>query len=154
MFSDYDSHDEEKSMRIARWTSDDINKTFEFDGEIGEDFHPDPTVGFAEGQFYLIVQRTDVDFVSPGPWIGNVAARVGADENGDGNIDQWTDWQTVSETYDHKPGFARIVDVAPAAIDLSSLPAAKGFKFEFKVEDTNTGDQSKPVVDQVTLSFE
>ena len=44
-----------------------IYEEFEFVGALGGG-HPDPTVGFAEGQFYLITQQS-TDHVSPGPWI-------------------------------------------------------------------------------------
>jgi hypothetical protein len=109
-------------------------------------------MGFAEGKFYLMVQPEDYDYASPGPWVNGVEARVGVDRNGDGEIDEWTDWQAVSESYSRKPGFARIVEVSPAKIDLSSLPAGYGFKFEFRLEDT-TPNISKPIIDLVKMVF-
>lgn len=150
IFCDYHPHD--GPIRVGYWTNDALETPFQWGGEIGKGFHPDPTIGFAEGRFYLIVQRAD-DYVSPGPWVDNVEARAGVDEDGDGAIDQWTDWQIIRERYSRKRGFARIVETTPAAIDLSSLPAGRGFKFEFKTEDT-TGKKSKPILDRVTLSFE
>jgi hypothetical protein len=54
------------------------------------------------------------------------------DVDGDGQIDEWIEWHRVKESYDQKPGFARIVDLTPAAVDLSSLPAGRGIQFEFK----------------------
>jgi len=42
-------------MRVGRWTSNSINKPFTWAGEIGEGFHPDPTVGLAEGKFCLLM---------------------------------------------------------------------------------------------------
>jgi len=151
IFCDYDPHD--GPMRAGRWTSDSINKPFIWCGGIGQGFHPDPTIGFAEGKFYLLIQRAKQDFVSPGPWVDEVQARVGVDVDDDGAMDQWTEWQTVRERYSHKPGFARIVETAPAALDLSALPAGLGFKFEFKIEDATAND-SKPVLDRVTVSFQ
>ena len=109
-------------------------------------------MGFAEGQFYLITQQS-TDYVSPGPWVDGVEARAGVDTDGDGTIDQWTDWQTVSESYDHKPGYARVVDVTPAQLDLSGLPAGYGFQFEFRVDDTAVRNVS-PIMDRVELAFE
>lgn len=150
LFCDFDAHD--RSMRVGRWTSGNIYQPFTWSGEIGQGLHPDPTIGFAEGQFYLIVQTDEFDFASPGPWVDNVQARAGVDTDGDSTIDQWTTWQTITEQYSHKPGFARIVNVAPARIDLSSLPAGFGFKFEFNTTDTTTND-SKPIMDSVTMSF-
>jgi len=151
LFSDYDPIG--KSMRVARWTSNSVNGQFQLAGEIGEDFHPDPTIGFAEGQFYLIVQRSKNDFVSPGPWVESVNARAGVDIDNDGEIDQWTQWQPVSEKYSHKEGFSRVVDTSPAKIDLTTLPEGYGFSFEFKTKDT-TDNPSKPIMDRVEMFFE
>ncbi len=149
LFCDY--HPAGDRIRIGRWTSGGLNEQFTWCGELGMG-HPDPTVGFAEGRFYLIVQSGDNDYVSPGPWVDGVESRVGVDTSGDGKIDQWTDWQAVKETYTKKPGFARIVETTPASIDLNSLPAGYGFKYEFKLTDT-TENQSKPIMQQVILSF-
>ncbi|MAR09305.1 MAG: hypothetical protein CL681_04955, partial [Blastopirellula sp.] len=74
------------------------------------------------------------------------------DKDGDGTIDEWTDWQRVKESYSQKPGFARIVDVAPARVDTDQLPAGKGFAFEFRTSRLNNGVQ--PIMDCVTLEFE
>ena len=151
LFGDFDPADHGKSMRIARFHTDDLNKEFQWSGEIGEGFHPDPSVGFAEGKFYIVMQR-ETDFVSPGPWVDGVEARVGVDEDGDSKIDQWTDWQNVKESYSQKPGFARIVDVAPAALNPDQLPKGKGFAFEFRTNSLDNGVQ--PIMDQVILEFE
>ena len=148
-----DFHPAGDKIRIGRWTSGSLNKQFSWCGELGMGHHPDPTVGFAEGQFYLIAQEGDNDYISPGPWVDGVEARVGVDTSGDGKIDQWTDWQEVKETYDHKPGFTRIVETTPASIDLKSLPAGYGFKYEFKMTDT-TDNKSKPIMEQVKLTFQ
>lgn len=151
IFCDYDPHNE--PMRVGYWTSDSLYKQFDWGGDVGMDFHPDPTIGFAEGKFYLIVQRHKNDFVSPGPWVQSVQARVGVDTDGDGEIDKRTQWQEVKERYSHKKGFVRIVEAEPARIDLSSLPRGFGFKFEFRMSDA-TENKSRPVMDSVTLRFE
>ena len=75
------------------------------------------------------------------------------DVTGNGKIDQWTHWQRVNETYSQKPGFARIVDVAPARIDLSDLPKGLGFKFEFKTTRL-TETRIQPIMDRVELHVE
>jgi hypothetical protein len=59
----------------------------------------------------------------------------------------------VKEAYSQKPGFARIVDVDPARIDLSGLPKGLGFQFEFRT--TQLGESSiQPIMDRVELQFE
>jgi hypothetical protein len=152
LFCDFDSADHTKSMRMGRFHGDDLNKEFTWSGEIGEGFHPDPSVGFAEGKFYVVMQQK-TDFVSPGPWVDGVEAKVGVDVTGDGKIDQWTGWKRVKEAYSQKPGFARIVDVDPARIDLSGLPKGLGFQFEFRT--TQLGESSiQPIMDRVELQFE
>jgi len=151
LFCDYDPHGD--AMRVGYWSSEAMGKPFQWGGDIGMGFHPDPTIGFAEGRFYLIVQRAQTDFVSPGPWVETVEARVGVDEDGDGGMDEWTDWAEVRETYAKKPGFARLVDTTPAALDLAGLPEGRGFRFEFRVEDA-TENESKPVLDRVEMAFE
>lgn len=151
LFCDYDPHD--APMRVGYWSSDSITAPFQWGGDIGSGFHPDPTIGFAEGKFYLIVQRAKQDYVSPGPWVESVEARVGVDTNGDGQIDQWTDWRVVQEKYQQKKGFARLVETTPAAINLSELPAGLGFRFEVRLED-RTENKSKPILDQVHFAFE
>jgi hypothetical protein len=113
--------------------------------------HPDPTVGFAEGRFYLITQVDD--FTSPGPWVDGVEARAGVDTDGDGTVDEWTAWQTVAESYDHNPEYIRVVDTQPAQLDLSGLAAGFGFQFEFKIDDTAVAGVS-PILDKVVMDFE
>ena len=150
LFCDYEPAD--GHIHLGRFTSDDINKEFQWAGEIGDKFHPDPSVGFAEGKFYIVMQQK-TDFVSPGPWVDGVDARVGVDVDGNGQIDQWTPWHRVKECYTQKPGFARIVDVEPARIDLQTLPEGHGFKFEFRttqLKDTRL----QPIMDRVTLKLE
>ena len=140
----------QRDMKIARFTSSDINKPFTLCGSVGNG-HPDPDICFAEGRFYLINQ-TKNDFISPGPWVEKVEARVGVDTDKDGKIDEWTPWQEVQEKYDYIPGFSKQVARIPAALDLSKLPAGYGFQIELKTTDT-TENESKPILEKVALSF-
>ncbi|TWU37910.1 hypothetical protein Q31b_46990 [Novipirellula aureliae] len=153
LFSDFDpanSHGDKMSMSVAWFTSSSVYEPFTLCGTIGEG-HPDPDIMFAEGKFYLATQ-TDKDFVSPGPWVERVEVRVGVDTDHDDSIDQWTDWQRVSEKYDYIPGFSKQVAKTPAQMDLSSLPAGYGFQFEVKMTDT-TDNESKPILDKVSITF-
>lgn len=150
LFCDYDPADS-KSMSVGWFTSKSINEPFQWCGNIGQG-HPDPDIMFAEGRFYLATQQ-EMDFVSPGPWVEAVEARVGVDTDNDGTIDQWTDWATVNERYDYIEGFAKQIAKTPARLDLSELPDGYGFQFEIKLQDT-TENQSKPILDKVTLAFE
>ncbi|MEO1308239.1 MAG: Ig-like domain-containing protein, partial [Pseudomonadota bacterium] len=148
MFGDFDSHD--GGIRVGRFTSSSIFRQFEFVGELGAG-HPDPTVGFAEGQFYLVTQQS-TDYVSPGPWVDGVEARAGVDVDGDGVVDQWADWQSVAESYALKEGYALVVEATPAALDLSDLPAGQGFAFQIRLD--NGAAPVTPMIDRVTLQFE
>ena len=148
LFGDY--HPAHQKIRIGCFTSPDINQPFKFCGEIGKG-HPDPDIGFAEGQFYLINQTRN-DYVSPGPWVGEVEVRVGVDTNGDGTVNQWSEWQLVKESYQRIEGFAKQIKRIPASMDLSELPAGEGFAFEVRVKD-GTSNDSKPILDRVTMSF-
>lgn len=152
LFGDYDpagAHGK-NSMSVCWFTSDSIENKFEFCGHIGKG-HPDPDIVFAEGQFYLATQMK-TDYVSSGPWVETVTARVGVDTDNDKKIDQWSDWQDLKETYDYIPGFSKQVKVNPAELDLSVLPAGFGFQVELKVTDTTEND-SKPVLDSLSVSF-
>ena len=120
-------------------------------GEIGSG-HPDPDIGFAEGKFYLINQ-TKHDYVSSGPWVEKVTARVGVDTNNDGKADTWSDWQEIKERYDHIKGFSKQIQRIPASMDLSQLPAGYGFCFELRMEDT-TANPSKPMLDSLEVCFD
>ena len=151
LFGDYDHHDG-SPMSVAMFTSDSVYGKYERVNDIKSGGHPDPTVCFAEGQFYLLTQRNS-DFTSPGPWVDGVEARAGVDTNANGTIDQWTMWQSVSEHYDHTPGYIRVVTLTPAQLDLSGLPAGYGFQFEFRVDDTFVKDVT-PIMDSVVLDFE
>ncbi len=149
LFCDYHPHD--RSIRLGYWFGHELEQPFRWGGSIGKDFHPDPSIGFAEGRFYLFVQRKGGTYVSPGPWVPRVKTRAGVDEDGDGSIDQWTDWKTVRETYSRKPGFSRIVETDPARIDTARLPAGTGFQFELKLAKEN---RWKPAIDRAVGSFE
>lgn len=153
LFADYDpanAHGRE-NMSVGWFTSNSIDKQFAWCDHIGKG-HPDPDIGFAEGQFYLFTQQK-TDYASPGPWVESVEARLGVDTDNDGKIDQWTDWKQVKETYDYVEGFAKQVARTPAMVDTSKLPAGFGFQFELKLTDT-TENKSKPMLDRVTVEFE
>ena len=145
-----DFHPAHEKIRIAWFTSSSVNKPFEFCGEIGAG-HPDPDVGFAEGEFYLVTQTAN-DYVSPGPWVEKVEVRVGVDVSNNGKIDQWTSWKEVKESYDYIPGFSKQIKVTPALADLDDLPAGYGFQVEMKITD-KTANQSKPLIKGLELSF-
>ena len=146
-----DFHPAHKGIRIAWFTSSSIDKPFSFCGEIGKG-HPDPDIGFAEGRFYLVTQTAN-DYVSPGPWVEKVEARVGVDTNKDGKADQWTKWKEAKESYDYVKGFSKQVKKTPAQLDLSGLPDGFGFQVELKLADT-TANASKPLVESLELSLE
>ncbi len=138
------------SMSAAWFTSDDINKPFTFCGNIGSG-HPDPDILFAEGQFYLLTQMA-TDFVSAGPWVEGVDVRVGVDTTNDGEVDQWSDWQRVSEQYETIAGFSKQVAKTAAHMDLSDLAEGYGFQVEIQLSDT-TENESKPILDKVSVTF-
>lgn len=145
-----DYHPAHKKIRIGIFTSPSIDQKFELIGELG-DGHPDPDIGFAEGKFYLINQ-TKHDYVSPGPWVEKVEARVGVDTTNDGQADSWSDWQEIKETYDYIKGFSKQVKRIPASMDLSQVPEGYGFCFELKLSDT-TKNKSKPMLDSINIEF-
>ena len=149
LFCDY--HPANDKIRVGWFTSSSLDTQFTFCGELGKG-HPDPDICFAEGQFYLATQMK-TDYVSPGPWVETVEVRVGVDTNNDKAIDMWTDWQSVTESYDYTEGFAKQIAKTPAQLDLSKLPEGFGFQFEVKLTDTTEND-SKPELDQVTLEFQ
>ena len=149
---DYDpagAHDQ-NAMSTALFTSEDINQPFRFYGHIGSG-HPDPDIMFADGKFYLITQ-TETDFISDGPWVGMAKVRAGVDKDGDGQVDQWSDWQDTRETYSAIPGFAKQVDRTPAKVSFSNLPAGKGFRVEVKLVSPE-GVETRPKLDQLIATF-
>ena len=149
LFCDYDPKDT-KQMSVGWFTSRSIDEPFEWCGNVGKG-HPDPDIMFAEGRFYLATQQP-MDFVSSGPWVEDVHVRVGVDTDNDKQVDEWTEWTQVKESYDYVKGFAKQVARTPASLDLSSLPEGYGFRFEVKLKDT-TENRSTPVLDRVTVSF-
>jgi hypothetical protein len=148
LFCDY--HPAGEKIRVGWFTSPSIDEPFTFCGELGLG-HPDPDIIFANGRFYLFTQMK-TDYISPGPWVDTVEARVGLDTTGDGKVDQWTTWQTVREQYEPIPGYAKQIKRTPAAIDLTQLPPAHGFAFEFRTTDT-TDNASQPIIDRVTVTY-
>ena len=150
LFADYDP-EHGAQMSTAWFTSSDIYKEFTFCDHIGEG-HPDPDVAFANGQFYLATQQK-TDYVSPGPWVETVEARVGVDTDNDGSVDEWSDWSELKESYDYIPGFSKQIARTPAQLDLSALPEGYGFQVEMKITDS-TDNKSKPMIESVQLSFQ
>lgn len=148
LFCDY--HPAKQKIRIAWFTSSSMDAPFTFCSEIGSG-HPDPDIGFAEGRFYLLNQTSN-DYVSDGPWIDGVEARVGVDLEGDGTIDRWSDWNRMHESYERIEGFSKQIKRIPASLDASALPAGKGFAFELKLQDVQ-GNAAKPELDRVTMTF-
>ena len=137
-------------MSVGWFTSASIDEEFTWCDNIGNG-HPDPDIAFAEGQFYLATQMK-TDYVSPGPWVETVEARVGVDTDNDQKIDSWTDWTELKESYDYIPGFSKQIAKTPAELDLSKLPAGYGFQIELRLTDS-TENKSKPIVERMTLSF-
>jgi len=138
-------------MQIAWFTSPALGTPFAFSGSIGSG-HPDPDIGFAEGQFYLITQ-TEKDYVSPGPWVETVKARVGVDTTGNGRADAWSDWQEIKETYAYTEGFAKQIARQAASMNLDGLPKGHGFCLELEINDS-TDNSSAPILDSLTLHFD
>ena len=148
LFSDY--HPAGKDIRVGWFTSSSLDKPFTFCGEIGKG-HPDPDIMFAEGRFYLATQMSK-DYVSPGPWVETVKARVGVDIDNDKKIDEWTDWTEVKETYDYIKGFSKQIAKSPAKLDLTTLPEGYGFQYELRLSDS-TENPSKPIIKLTTFSY-
>nr|WP_235990266.1 hypothetical protein [Bremerella alba] len=149
LFGDYDPVGGHQ-MSVGWFTSSSIDKPFKWCDHIGNG-HPDPDVAFAEGQFYLATQQK-TDFVSPGPWVETVEARVGVDTDKDGKSDQWTDWTELKESYDYIPGFSKQIARTPAQLDLSPLPAGYGFQVELRLTDS-TENKSKPIIESMSVTF-
>lgn len=149
LFGDYDPAGGHQ-MSVGWFTSPSIDQPFTWCDNIGQG-HPDPDIAFAEGQFYLATQQK-TDYVSPGPWVETVEARVGVDTNRDQMVDQWTDWSEIKEHYDYVPGFSKQIARTPAELDLSALPTGFGFQVQLRLTDT-TENRSKPMIERMTLSF-
>ncbi len=148
LFGDY--HPKKGRIKTGWFTASSVDEKFRFCGSLGKG-HPDPDIMFAEGKFYLATQCNS-DSVSTGPWVESVEARVGVDTNKDGEINQWTDWENISESYDYIDGFSKQVAKTKAKLDLSGLPKGYGFKFELRLTD-KTKNVSKPVIKQVEMTF-
>ena len=149
LFGDYDPAGGHQ-MSVGWFTSASIDEPFKWCDKIGNG-HPDPDVAFANGQFYLATQQR-TDYVSPGPWVETVTARVGVDINNDGKINQWTNWTEVKETYDYIKNFSKQIQRTPAALDLSKLPAGFAFQIELKITDS-TANKSKPILESLKLKL-
>ena len=149
LFGDYDPAGGHQ-MSVGWFTSPSIDQEFKWCDNIGKG-HPDPDIAFAEGQFYLATQQS-TDFVSPGPWVETVEARVGVDTDNDQKIDKWTDWTQIKESYDYIKGFSKQIARTPAELDLTELPAGYGFQVELRLTDS-TENKSKPIVESMSLSF-
>lgn len=149
LFGDYDPVGGHQ-MSVGWFTSPSIDQQFTWCDKIGKG-HPDPDIAFAEGQFYLATQQR-TDFVSPGPWVETVRARVGVDTDNDAKVDKWTGWTELKESYDYIPGFSKQVAKTPAQLNLSDLPAGYGFQIQLRLTDS-TENKSKPIVEKLTLSF-
>lgn len=148
LFGDYDPVD--GHMSACWFTSSSVNQPFTFCDHIGNG-HPDPDICFAEGKFYLATQMK-TDYVSPGPWVETVEARVGVDTSNDGQINEWTDWTEVKESYDYIKGFSKQIARTPAELDLSKLPAGYGFSVQLRLTDS-TENKSKPIIESLSLTF-
>ena len=137
-------------MSVGWFTAPSIDEPFTWCDNIGNG-HPDPDIGFAEGQFYLWTQQK-TDYVSPGPWTGKVEVRVGVDTTNDKKIDHWTAWSEIKETYSAHPELAKQVNKTPAALDLSNVPAGHAVQFEVRLTDT-TENKATPILDWVEIEF-
>lgn len=149
LFGDYDPVGGHQ-MSVCWFTSPSIDEEFTWCGNIGNG-HPDPDIAFAEGQFYLATQQK-TDYISSGPWVETVEARVGVDTDNDGVIDKRSEWSEIKESYDYIGGFAKQVARTPAELDLSNLPAGYGFQVELRLTDS-TENRSKPIVERMTMTF-
>lgn len=147
LFGDY--HAANAGIRVGWFTASSLDEKFEFCGAIGQG-HPDPDIMFAEGKFYMATQMAQ-DYVSTGPWVGEVKVRVGVDTNNDGKINTWTNWQLVQENYDYITGFSKQIAKTPAQMDLRQLPDGYGFQIELDIK--NTGQVANSIIDRIQLDF-
>jgi len=150
MFVDDDS--EAEGIGLGYWYGDSLNSAFTYGGRLRDGLHPDPGLGFAEGNFLLMLQGTDGDnipgndLLSSGPWAEGVEAQAGVDADNDGVVDVWTDWQEISEQYSRVAGFAKAFDVEEANLDLSSLPAGYGIQFRLRSASSGIGFDSLAII--------
>ena len=66
------------------------------------------------------------------PWQLGMRGRLGVDVDEDGTVEQWTDWQELTEAHQRKPGFARVIDVKPATLSAQGLPDVETHIFEIE----------------------
>ena len=150
LFGDYDPAGGHK-MAVGWFTSPSIDQQFTWCDQIGNG-HPDPDIAFAEGRFYLATQQK-TDYVSPGPWVESVEARVGVDTNNDGKINEWSQWTEIKESYDYTPGFSKQIKRTPAKLDLAELTDGFAFQIEVRITDS-TKNKSKPMLESLSLTFQ
>ena len=74
------------------------------------------------------------------------------DTSNNGEIDQWTKWSEMKESYEYIDGFSKQIKKIPAKINLTGLPEANGFQVEVKLSDI-TSNSSKPLIESMDLSF-
>ena len=70
----------------------------------------------------------------------------------DGEIEEWTDWTELKESYDYIPGFSKQIARTPAELDLSELPAGYGIQIQLRLTDS-TENKSKPIIQRMSVSF-
>ena len=107
----------DRVMKVGIFHSSSMDETFSASGELGG-VTLIKHIGFAERQFYLLLQSGSVDYISGVRGAEPFEARVGADVDGDEIAEVWTDWQDVAESYAEM--VLRVVDVQPAAVDCST----------------------------------
>ena len=129
--------DDESGIGLSYWYGESLNEGFTYGGRLLNGLHPDPGVGFAEGNFLLMLQQNNGgtygnDLLSNGPWVRGVEAQAGVDVDGDGEIDLWSDWQEVTESYYQIDGFSKAFGINEAQLDTSTLPDGYGFAFRLR----------------------
>ena len=143
--------DDESGIGLSYWYGESLNEGFTYGGRLLNGLHPDPGVGFAEGNFLLILQENNGgtygnDLISNGPWVRGVEAQAGVDVDGDGEIDQWSNWQEVTESYYQIDGFSKAFGINEAQLDTSTLP--DGYGVAFRLRSASGG----VLFDNVTIS--
>ena len=136
LFCDDDS--EEEGIGLGYWFGNSLDEPFTYGGRLLDGLHPDPGVGFGEGNFLLMLQQNDNDgiygndLLSHGPWVQGIEAQAGVDIDGDGEIDEWSEWQDITESYFQLEGYSKAFGVEEATLDTSSLPAGFGVAFRMR----------------------